>query len=367
MPSAIRQWKRYLQDEIDASYLYEVLSQRCPESVEKETFVKLMDIENRHVQVWKTMIEERFDQHPPLKPSIKARWMRWLTTYFGTQWLRELMLKEEGVEVKSYLKLYKTSKDDKTRNIALRLAKDSAMHARQLNDNMGLDLEPWHRMSSGGMLRNVVYGFNDGLTANFGLIAGVIGAHVQDHFILISGLSGLLADALSMGSSGYLAAKSQREVYEHEKRMEMEEIQLMPELEMEELTIMYQNKGMDEPSARTLAADILKNPQQALAESVREELGIPAETIKPIKEAWITGIATAIGAFIPVLPFMFAHGMLAVGLSFGVAMLAHFAVGAARSIFTGLNLFKSGMEMFLVGMGVAGIGYLLGEALVRFF
>ena len=367
MASAIHQWKRHLQDEIDASYLYEVLARRCPASPEKESFAKLKDIEDRHVQVWKSMIEERFHTRPSLTPSLKARWMRWLTAYFGTQWLRELMLKEEGDEVKSYLRLYKTSKDSKTRDIALSLAKDSALHAKQLNENMGLDLEPWHRTGSGGMLRNVVYGFNDGLTANFGLIAGVIGAHIQDHFILISGLSGLLADALSMGSSGYLAAKSEREVYEYEKRMEMEEIQLMPELEMEELAVIYQNKGMDEPSARALAEDMIKNPEQALAESVREELGIPAETIKPMKEAWITGIATAIGAFIPVLPFLFAHGMLAVWLSFLVAMLAHFAVGAARSIFTGLNLFKSGMEMFLVGMGVAGIGYVLGEVLIRVF
>ena len=121
------------------------------------------------------------------------------------------MLREEGDEVKSYLKLYKQSHDAATQEIAIRLAKDSAGHAQSLNELMGRDKEPWHQTGSGGILRNVVYGFNDGLTANFGLIAGVIGAHSSDHFILVSGAAGLLADALSMGASGYLAAKSERE------------------------------------------------------------------------------------------------------------------------------------------------------------
>jgi len=111
-------------------------------------------------------------------------------------------------------------------------------HAETLAGLAGRSAEPWHQTSSGGFLRNVVYGFNDGLTANFGLVAGVIGAAVAPHFILISGVSGMFADALSMAASGFLAAKSEQEVYDHEIAMEREEISLMPEIEEEELSLL---------------------------------------------------------------------------------------------------------------------------------
>src|SRR5437899_8604737 len=123
------------------------------------------------------------------------------------------------------------------RDVSLKLAKESAAHAETLAELAGRASEPWHKTGSGGFLRNVVYGFNDGLTANFGLVAGVIGASVAPHIVLLSGLSGLIADALSMGASGYLAAKSEQEVYDHEIAMEKEEIRIMPEVEEEEIAL----------------------------------------------------------------------------------------------------------------------------------
>src|SRR5213078_5041650 len=142
---------------------------------------------------------------------------------------------------------------------ALILARESADHATTLGEIAGKGAEPWHRTESGGFLRNVVYGFNDGLTANFGLVAGVIGAAVQPHVIMISGVAGMIADALSMGSSGYLAAKSEQEVYEHEIAMEKEEIALMPEVEMEEMELQYQAKGVDPRTARLMAEDVMRD------------------------------------------------------------------------------------------------------------
>src|SRR2546423_11185123 len=124
--------------------------------------------------------------------------------------------------------LHKRARFYDAREVALKLAKESAAHAETLAGLAGRAAEPWHKTGSGGFLRNVVYGFNDGLTANFGLVAGVIGAAVQPHVIMISGVAGMIADALSMGSSGYLAAKSEQEVWEHEIAMEKEEIRLMP-------------------------------------------------------------------------------------------------------------------------------------------
>src|SRR5207237_2607522 len=155
----------------------------------------------------------------------------------------------------------------------------SAEHATTLAGIAGKQGEPWHRTSSGGFLRNVVYGFNDGLTANFGLVAGVIGATLAAHSVAVAGVAGLIADALSMGSSGYLAAKSEREVYDYEIAMERDEIALMPEIERDELALIYEAKGMDVDSAHRLATEVMADPERMLEEQVQEELKIGEQTI----------------------------------------------------------------------------------------
>jgi VIT1/CCC1 family predicted Fe2+/Mn2+ transporter len=136
--------------------------------------------------------------------------------------------------------LHKGSRLEDARKVSLELARESATHAETLAHLAGVGSEPWHKAASGGFLRVVVYGFNDGLTANFGLVAGVIGGGVAPHIVLVSGIAGMIADALSMGSSGYLAAKSEAEVYAHEIAMEKEEIRIMPEVEQDELALAYQ-------------------------------------------------------------------------------------------------------------------------------
>jgi VIT1/CCC1 family predicted Fe2+/Mn2+ transporter len=185
------------------------------------------------------------------------------------------------------------------------------------------------------------------------------------HAIVVAGVAGMVADALSMGSSGYLAAKSEREVHEHEIAMEREEIRLMPDLEREELSLLYQAKGIPETQARELAAQVMENPERALEEKVREELKIGEPASTPMREAWITGTATAVGALIPVAPFLVTTGPWAIWTSFTISMLAHFAVGAARSIFTGRGVIRSGMDMFVVGLGVAAVGYIVGEWITK--
>jgi predicted membrane protein (TIGR00267 family) len=246
---------------------------------------------------------------------------------------------------------------------ALLLARESAEHATTLGDIANRGTEPWHRIEAGGFLRNVIYGFNDGLTANFGLVAGVIGATVaaQHQAIVVAGVAGLIADALSMGASGFLAAKSEQEVYTHEIAMERAEIELMPEVERDELALIYELKGMDKTAACDLATEVMKDPKRMLEEQVREELKIgDQDASSPLREGWTTGLATAFGALIPVLPFFFLHGTPAIALSFTIAMLSHFLVGAARSIFTGRGVFRSGLDMFVVGLGVAAVGYFVG-------
>jgi predicted membrane protein (TIGR00267 family) len=147
--------------------------------------------------------------------------------------------------------------------------------------------------------------------------------------------------------------------------MERDEIALMPEIERDELALIYEAKGMDRDSAFRIATQVMADPEKMLAEQVQEELGITEAATSPLREGWITGLATAVGALIPVMPFFFLDGPTAVIVAFVIAMLSHWLVGAARSVFTGRGVFRSGMDMFVVGLGVAVVGYYVGEWIAR--
>ncbi len=361
----IAEWREHWQDEVDAAYLYRELEAAERDDKRRDIYRRLVAIEEKHAAVWGKVLADHGDTGAAPRPSARARALAWTARHFGPAVLSNLLLREEGREVKGYLALHKRSADGPARDAALVLARESAEHAQRLNALAGRAGEPWHQAGAGGFLRNVVYGFNDGLTANFGLVAGVLGADVTPHVVLVSGIAGMAADALSMASSGYLAAKSEREVYEHEIAMEAAEIELMPEVEAEELALVYESRGLDAATARRMAAEVIADPERAIAEKMKVELDIPENAASPLREAWVTGVATAVGAFLPVAPFLIWSGPLAIWTSFAVAMLSHFAVGAARSIFTGRGLLRSGVDMFLVGLGVAVVGYVVGDLLAR--
>ena len=363
----LHNWLHHWQDEGDAAFLYGVLAGQEPDAKKREIYEKLAAVEARHTQMWAKLLGDHGHRVPPggPAPTLNARVMAWLGRRFGPRYLLPLLLREEGREVKGYMDLHRASPAGDAKAVSLTLAKESAAHAETLAGLAGSKSEPWHRAESGGFLRNVVYGFNDGLTANFGLVAGVIGAAVQPHVIMISGVAGMIADSLSMGASGYLAAKSEQEVYAHEIAMEKEEIRLMPEVEEEELALVYQAKGIDASRARAMAAEVMLDPARALDEQVREELKIGEAHSTPLKEGWVTGAATAVGALIPVAPFLMFETRIAMWTSFAVSMLSHFAVGAARSVFTGRGIIRSGVDMFVVGLGVAVVGYVMGDLVAR--
>ncbi len=360
-------WDHHLADEVDAAYLYRELAGTEKDPKRRRLFERLADVEARHVDRWEALFAEHGRPVPGRVPSRKARLTAWVAKTFGTGTVLPMILAEEGREVQAYLRLAKGSAEATTREAASEIAAESAEHARELAGVLGRGAEPWHSGATGGYLRSIVYGFNDGLTANFGLVAGVLGAGVQPHHLIITGLAGLVADALSMGSSGYLAAKSEAEVHAHEIEMEREEIRLMPELEEEELALIYEAKGMSPEQARSTAKTLMEDPVQALETKVAEELQIGSTDVTPLKDGLVTGIATAIGAFIPILPFLILPLAPALGVSLTISMLAHFGVGAARSVFTGRGIWASGRDMFLVGLGVAAVGYFIGEALNRMF
>ena len=365
-PPDLHAFEHHWQDEADAAYLYRLLSSLEPDAQKKGLYLRLAEVEDRHVEIWGRLLASH--GRPPKKhsPSARTRLLATLGRSFGPGFLLPMLLAEEGREVKAYLDMHRTTAAGVAgKGEALTLAKESAEHAETLNQISGKTGEPWHRTGSGGFLRNVVYGFNDGLTANFGLVAGVVGAGMteaaQHHTVIVAGVAGAIADALSMGSSGFLAAKSEQEVYAYEIAMERDEIALMPEIEREELALIYQAKGMDAESAQRLATQVSADPQRMLDEKVVEELGIGTPSMSPLREGWVTGTATLIGAFIPVFPFLVWEGTVAIVVSFVISMLSHWLVGAARSVFTGRSVFRSGLDMFVVGLGVAIAGYFVGE------
>lgn len=366
---AIEDYKEHMQDEYDASYLYRVLATFEKDPHRRSVFERLAEVEDRHFEIWSQVLKRQgVDLPATVKPTLRARLLA-LIGRRSPAALLSMLLREEGQEVKGYLTLHGRTAPGEAKDAALTLAHESAEHAEDLRKLAGGDEgEPWHKTGSGGFLRNIVYGFNDGLTANFGLVAGVIGATsvTQDtHLILVSGIAGMVADALSMGSSGFLAAKSELEVYAHEIAVEKQEIELMPEVEEAELALIYEMKGVNTEQAQSMAKDVMSSPTRALEEKVREELKIGEAHATPFREGWVTGLATAIGAFIPVFPFLVLSGATAIWFAFILAMASHFAVGAARSLFTGRGLFRSGFDMFVVGLGVAAVGYFVGDLVVR--
>ncbi|MBI3262329.1 MAG: VIT1/CCC1 transporter family protein [Acidobacteria bacterium] len=360
-------WDHHYRDEQDAAYLYDALAAIEPDADRRQLFSKLATVERKHVDRWVELYEEDSRPLPTHSPSLRTRGLVWIARRFGANAILPLIVAEEGREVESYLRIARRADQKRTQETAMGIAADSAVHAQELSALLGREGEPWHTPGAGGYLRSVVYGFNDGLTANFGLVAGVIGANVPPHIVIITGIAGAIADALSMGSSGYLAAKSQSEVQAHQIDMERHEIRMMPEIEEEELALIYEARGMPADRARELAGQVMKDPSQALAAKVREELNITAADISPLADGLVTGIATAVGAFIPILPFVLLARGSASWTSLTISMLAHFAIGAARSLFTGRSVWASGRDMFVVGFGVAAVGYAIGELIVRFF
>src|SRR5687767_11891399 len=364
-------FEHHWQDEADAAYLYRILAEAETDARRKDIYGRLAAVEDRHVVVWGDLMSKHGRTPGKFRPSARARLLARLGRAFGPGFLLPMLLQEEGRGVKAYLDMHRATPAGAPGGVeALTLARESAERATTLAGIAGTGCEPWHRTESGGFLRNVVYGFNDGLTANFGLVAGVIGAGsiTQQHeAVIVAGVAGLIADALSMGSSGYLAAKSEREVYDYEIAMERDEVALMPEIERDELALIYEAKGMDQAAAHALATQVMADPERMLQEQVQEELKIGEQTISPFREGWVTGLATAFGAIIPVFPFFFFSGTTAIAVSFAASMFSHFLVGAARSIFTERSVIRSRLDMFVVGLGVAVAGYFVGDWIGKAF
>src|ERR1044072_8400750 len=209
-------WDEHYADERDAAWLYRERGRVDQDRDRADLFSRLAAVEDRHTAKWEELFREAGRPLPPWQVSRRTRGLALIARAVGPSSVLPLILAEEGREVQAYLGLARQTTHQNTHKAAVDIAAESAVHARELSEVMGREGEPWHVGGAGGLLRSIVYGFNDGLTANFGLVAGVIGANLGAHVVIVTGIAGAIADALSMGSSGYLAAKSEAEVRTHQ-------------------------------------------------------------------------------------------------------------------------------------------------------
>jgi vacuolar iron transporter family protein len=231
--------------------------------------------------------------------------------------------------------------------------------------NRILGRERWHQ-TGGGWISGAIYGANDGLAAVFGIVSGVAGATGGGTAVLTAGAAGALASALSMATGAFLAERSEHEVAAANVERERQEIAEHPEEEKEELSLFYQLKGIDERTADELAERMAQHPDAMLKTLSAEEFGIAGESGgrgDAQQAALAAGISTGVGAVIPVIPFIFLTGTVAIVVAAVVSLVAHFLVGAAKSLVTLRTWWSAGLEMTLAGVIVGGATYLVGLAL----
>jgi vacuolar iron transporter family protein len=222
-----------------------------------------------------------------------------------------------------------------------------------------------HRSALGGSLRAGVFGVNDGLVSNVSLVLGVAGAGAASGYVLTAGVAGLLAGALSMAAGEYVSVRSQREMYEYQIALEREELAEYPQEEAEELALIYQARGVALEQAREVSQALLANPQQALDVLSREELGLnPDDLGSPWQAASVSFVAFALGAAVPVVPFLSGiSGARATVVAVLITLTALFLVGLGLSLFTGRQAVRGALRMVLIGGGAGAVSYLVGRAL----
>lgn len=362
-------WKR----ELAGARTYRELARRARSAEQRDILNRLATAEERHAEKWAARLGELGSAPPAFRESFVERARRWVLVQSGTETaLRNIEATEES-DTNAYAELAKEASEEKDRAAVHATQIEEKTHGRLIGEmarpnapiqarlDTLMKTEKWH-VRGGGWIGQAIYGMNDGLGSVFGVVAGVAGAtNASAAFVIVSGLAAVVANAISMGAGAYLAMKSEREVYEAEIARERSEIELDPEQEQEEMALFYELKGFTATEARQLAARIAERPEQLLKSLAAEELGLSADTFpNPWREGLSAGAFTAIGAFIPIVPFFFVSGFPAVAWSFVISSLAYFVVGASKVLVTGRGWFRSGIEMFLIGLGVGIITYFIG-------
>jgi VIT1/CCC1 family predicted Fe2+/Mn2+ transporter/rubrerythrin len=367
------------QGEVEARAVYTILAERMRDPRRAQVIREIADGEARHRQRIEKRLRE-LGQPIPDPTSVRiSPWLRLQARFAPTMRMLAHMESNEQVEITDRYK--RSTGDAETDAVLASIRVEEQRHSRTLGAiqaahgsdqppasgaegrlNRILGRETWHRTGS-GWISGAIYGANDGLAAVFGIVAGVSGATGGSSFVLTAGLSGAVASALSMATGAYLASRSEAEVVAANVAQERREIEEHPEEEKQELSLFYQLKGLDAPFADQLAEKLAENPDAMLKVLATEELGGIEAGGNAVQSAIAAGVSTLIGAMVPVIPFFFLRGTTAVVVAAVVSLIAHFLVGAAKSLFTLRTWWSAGLEMTLAGIIVGGATYVLGLVL----
>ena len=360
----IARYRANLQGEIDGAAIYEVMAAAETNPVLRELYRRLAEAEIRHGAVWRQHLEVAGIATEQLRPSWRTRILMWIARRFGPAAIVSTIAERESTDQMMY---------DAQPEATPGMPGDERSHARllrELSHGRGLEggtvarIEGRHRMSGGNALRAAVLGANDGLVSNLSLSMGVAGASGGGAAVLVAGFAGLLAGALSMAIGEWLSVQSARELYAHQIAVEREELAQVPEEEEEELALIYQAKGLSAEQARATArASVTGDAGRALDTLAREELGIDPDALGG--SAWVAAGTSfclfALGASVPILPFLMAGGLPAIIASVVVSVMALMVVGAAITIVTGASALRSGARQVALGLAAAAITFGLGS------
>jgi vacuolar iron transporter family protein len=355
------------QDEIDSAAQYRAMAAAEPDADVARTYQELADVEDKHAGFWEARLRECGVDPGPRRPSWRARVLAWAARRFGPRVILPTVAQREAVGRNDYATQAETAHTQ--------MPAQERSHARVLRTMLqrregaaGSELarvERRHRNVGGNALRAAVLGANDGLCSNLALIMGVAGASDSSRAILVTGLAGLLAGACSMALGEWISVTSSRELAEREIRVERDELAATPEEEREELQLIYEAKGIPKDEARQLSMRLLGDPRAALDVLTREELGIDPEELggSPRVAAITSFLLFALGAIVPVIPYLLASGVAALVASVVVSSLALFSIGAAITLFTGRPVWRSGGRQALLGLAAAGLTFAVGRLL----
>jgi len=376
-PESIEALKQNWRAEVETARVYRDLAAREGDQKRRDILLRMAEAEERHAQRWAQKLTDIGHAPPVLKDSLGQRLNRWWNRMAGLDVaIRRMEAAEDRHEARYRAQSERALADDPDAQKFLReAALEEKAHARVLSTmapaatgprgvlDTILKRERWHGRG-GSWVADAIYGVNDGLGAVFGIVSGVAGAtNNQQHYVLISGLAGMLASSLSMGAGAYLAAKSEGEVYEAEIAREKAEVEENPEEEIDEMSLFYQLQGFTPEESQRMAERLAEQPEQMVQAMAHHELGLSQHHFpNQWKSSISAAVSTAIGAFIPIIPFFFMSGIDAVIASFAISIVAHFAVGAVKSLITIRSWWASGLEMTIVGVIEAVVTYSLGLA-----
>ncbi|MEZ4667405.1 MAG: VIT1/CCC1 family protein [Anaerolineae bacterium] len=362
--------KRYYenrQNELDSAWLYRTLAENDKDTALAQVYIRLAETEDAHAAFWEGKLKEAGQYVSVGKPSWRPRVMGWLARRFGPSLILPTMagLEQQGSHVY----------DNQPEAAGTSMPAEERSHKRLLDTiaqgstSGGIEggllarFEGRHRAAGGNALRAAVLGANDGLVSNLSLVMAVAGAELAGQTVLVTGLAGLLAGAISMALGEWLSVQSSRELYQRQIRIEGTELATVPDEEEAELALIYQSKGLAEDQAKALAVKLMSDRTNALDTLSREELGInPEELGGSAWEAALTSfILFAIGAIWPVAPFAIWEGTTAIVISFAASAVGLFLIGAAITLMTGRSLLFSGMRQVLFGLTAAIVTFIIGR------